>query len=1065
MKPIRLTMQAFGSYGEKTVIDFTAPKQNLFLITGDTGSGKTTIFDAIVYAIYGETGSFSNKKNGTELQSQFVDYGITPYVELTFSELIGGVEQQYTVRRILHHIRNSKRGSGTTEEKESVSLLLPDGSEYAQHKKETDAKLESIVGLTKNQFMQVAMIAQGEFMELLRANSDRKKEMFRKLFHTGLYERITQELGRRCKEKEAEITKIRTVCQTEVAHIKVPEDDPEFECITAQKQLVCDSKKLNIAHMEQLMEQLEALCQRLSHRQECAEQASGKAAEARDAAIAASNRGKALSASFAQIEKAQRELEECSAAEDELRQVEQRIREISAAYDLQALYRRWQDANGLAEKTAQALSIQLERLPDLSAAMDHTSSAEQAARTAQEAASAQFAQCSGRVSKALELFTQIETAEQEQSAYADALNAANQTEQQAAKSLQQFEVQAAAWQAQLQALDNADLRLAQWEIQQQEAEELQRDIVSAKKEKSSVDTQRTLALKAAEGYQIAREQFNAANLEFERLQTAFFDAQAGFLAQEKLKPGKPCPVCGSTDHPRPCVLPENHQQLTREMLDKKSAALEQLRLAQEQASTASGTAAELWKEKDARLEETTAKLRVRAAKRIPSLPEHVDLTALERFMMEWTAQLAEQGHALKQSAEALAQLRKNLSQAAQTRQSLTDASNAAKDKVREVSSALAVSKSKWEGLMQQKEFDTRQAALDALSDATQVKKRADSEYEHAHRDAMLAQEAKSSAEALIQSYRADLPGQTADRETRCAAYQAGLEQDQLSEARWMELTSLHKKEEMDLLQNRLNAHMQKKASAQGALESAMNAVGNQAKPNLQDLEHRLAQADEAYKIAQETLEALNHICTADLGAYQTLTPVMEEQSRILRDQVQMEQLYLRLAGKVTGARMDIETYVQRCYLQQILHAANARFQEMSSGEFALRMVDEAQAGDGKNRGLDLMVYSTVTGKEREVRTLSGGESFMAALSLALGMADQIQANSAAIHLGMMFIDEGFGSLDDQSRNQAVRVLQEMAGGSRLIGIISHVSELKQEIDDQLVVHKNESGSHTHWVIS
>mgnify|MGYP003220209864 CR=1 FL=1 len=156
--------------------------------------------------------------------------------------------------------------------------------------------------------------------------------------------------------------------------------------------------------------------------------------------------------------------------------------------------------------------------------------------------------------------------------------------------------------------------------------------------------------------------------------------------------------------------------------------------------------------------------------------------------------------------------------------------------------------------------------------------------------------------------------------------------------------------------------------------------------------------------------------------------------------------------------MDIETYVQRYYLERILYAANRRFGEMSAGQFELRMCDITKAGEGRNRGLDLMVYSNVTGKEREVRTLSGGESFMAALSLALGMADQI-------HLDMMFIDEGFGSLDSQSRDQAVRVLQQMAGGSKLIGIISHVSELKQEIEDQLIVSKDEEGSSARWQIS
>ena len=163
--------------------------------------------------------------------------------------------------------------------------------------------------------------------------------------------------------------------------------------------------------------------------------------------------------------------------------------------------------------------------------------------------------------------------------------------------------------------------------------------------------------------------------------------------------------------------------------------------------------------------------------------------------------------------------------------------------------------------------------------------------------------------------------------------------------------------------------------------------------------------------------------------------------------------------------MDLETYVQRYYLEKILCAANRRFLEMSAGQFELRMCDLARAGEGRNRGLDLMVYSAVTGREREIRTLSGGESFMAALSLALGMADQIKQGSAAVNLDVMFIDEGFGSLDEHSRNQAVRVLRKMAGGAKLIGIISHVTELKQEMEDQLIVSKNENGSHVKWQLS
>ncbi len=169
-----------------------------------------------------------------------------------------------------------------------------------------------------------------------------------------------------------------------------------------------------------------------------------------------------------------------------------------------------------------------------------------------------------------------------------------------------------------------------------------------------------------------------------------------------------------------------------------------------------------------------------------------------------------------------------------------------------------------------------------------------------------------------------------------------------------------------------------------------------------------------------------------------------------------------MAGTASGSRMDIETYVQRYHLERILYAANRRFSDMTDGQYELRMYDIEKAGEGANHGLDLMVYSQVTGKEREIRTLSGGESFLAALALALGMADRVQEKSAGINLDVMFIDEGFGSLDDRSRGEAIKVLQHMAEGSKMIGIISHVTELKQSIEDKLIITKDDQGSHARW---
>ena len=213
------------------------------------------------------------------------------------------------------------------------------------------------------------------------------------------------------------------------------------------------------------------------------------------------------------------------------------------------------------------------------------------------------------------------------------------------------------------------------------------------------------------------------------------------------------------------------------------------------------------------------------------------------------------------------------------------------------------------------------------------------------------------------------------------------------------------------------------------------------------------------------MEAMNRcdsLIKTDRKVYESLSVELERRGRVAQLCSRMDELYNLLAGKVTGARMDIETFVQRYYLERILYAANRRFREMTAGQFELRMYGLEKAGEGKNHGLDLMVYSAVTGKVREIGTLSGGESFMAALAMALGMADQIQENSAAIHLDMMFIDEGFGSLSDNARTQAIRVLKRMAGDAKLIGIISHVTELKQELSDQLEVTRDDFGSHVCW---
>ena len=177
----------------------------------------------------------------------------------------------------------------------------------------------------------------------------------------------------------------------------------------------------------------------------------------------------------------------------------------------------------------------------------------------------------------------------------------------------------------------------------------------------------------------------------------------------------------------------------------------------------------------------------------------------------------------------------------------------------------------------------------------------------------------------------------------------------------------------------------------------------------------------------------------------------------------MQNLNQTAGGNLTGsAKIDFESYVQRQYFRKIIFRANQRLVQMSGNQFLLKCRDLDALGTRGNVGLDLDVYSVVTGTVRDVRTLSGGESFMAALAMALGLSDIIQSMAGGIRLQMMFVDEGFGSLDEYSREQAMNVLSELAGGDQLIGIISHVTELKENIEQQLIVRKGKKGSHTVW---
>ena len=1082
MKPIQLTMQAFGSYGKKTVIDFTKPDQNLFLITGDTGAGKTTIFDAIVFALYGEASSVVNRKNGAELQSQFAAASVEPFVELVFSEKEGSEDVHYTVRRVPKHVRPLKRGTGLKEESGSVSLIMPDETEYPS--KETDKKLEEIVGLTKNQFMQVAMIAQGEFMALLRAKSDDKKVIFRKLFNTELYQNIVDELAKRRKDKEKKIAQIKTACQTEVGHILVPklvtgdgaETDQEQNSAENQiadacreanklqelKERILKSERLSLTDMEALLQTLASVSERTKDKMQQSESETSQLYKVyllkRDAVTKAGQ----LLERYKELEEAEKELGECEAIKPLMQEWQQCMRQIEDAYDILTLWKQYQEVSGQLETARQALAANEQALPEQKMACEQAAVQLQQAKNVQEQALMDFSEVKTHVENDLEAFSKMAAVKQKVLMAQTKVDEAGEQARIAEKSLSELESNERQWQAQVEQLSDTDSRMIILHGKQRDVEGIGADFESWKDEEKDCLSQQRCAEEADKVYADAKDRFNKENMAYIQAYNDFLDAQAGFLA-EKLQQGEPCPVCGSTIHPHPHQAEKS--ALTKEELNILSENVRELQEGQAAAAKKAGEAKAMLDAKAKNCIQIWEKLRQKVIAYSRDEMGELDSERIQSLIETWKKALKDEEKQLQKDEKQLQQLKKWLTKAARDKEELTAQKNKAEKMLADTKAELAAAQAELKSTFISTYYKSEEEANQSMEQAEQRKKNAEKQYQSCDKVDKKVRSDKEKTELEIAQHRRDIPNLQGKSEKRKAAYTQLMEEKQLTEPQWKCVTESYDKADRQQFEEKIRQYQRKLSAAGKQKAVAEKAIAGRVKPDMEQLCSEQNAAEAAWEKEQALYERYAEMYKTNHRVCEALMPKMAERSKIMEEHRRLDDLYNLLAGKVTGARMDIETYVQRYYLERILYAANRRFSEMSAGQFELRMCDITKAGEGRNRGLDLMVYSNVTGKEREVRTLSGGESFMAALSLALGMADQIQQSSSAIHLDMMFIDEGFGSLDSQSRDQAVRVLQQMAGGSKLIGIISHVSELKQEIEDQLIVSKDEEGSSARWQIS
>lgn len=1065
MKPILLTMQAFGSYGEKTEIDFQKGG-DFFLISGDTGSGKSTIFDAMMFALYGEVSTNGSGKEN-ELLSQFVDVrNDKPLVSLVFTAHQHGQEETYKITRTPRHIRPAKRtGAKQQEEGETAELLMPDGSQYPGKLSETNRKIEEIVGLTADQFRKVVMIAQGEFMDFLRAGSKEKTELLRDLLKTDYYYQLSERLKTLAKEKNT-AAKTQRANMSFFAGRAVTEGLPEEDALAleAAKGTVITAKELQPEQVDALAEVLSGVCARLQMQQGELAQRQTAAQNDRDECMKRIEAAQPLMQRFKELEDAEKALQECAAQADEIEKKRGLIGKIRDAWAIEPKYQRMKDAQKALTDAQTELAAKQQELPQLKQTAADAATLHQQMEKTKDAATTQCAEVETKVEKALEIFVALEKAEKALRQAEEADTKAKANAESAKKALDDFKKQEDAWRKQEAELQGAEAAYEVCKQQNQQYRDLKKSLEDLHGNQKDVQEKARQAAAAKDAYASATQKYQREQKAYDDYRLAFLNAQAGLLARE-LAPGKPCPVCGALEHPAPCQLTQENQQLNREQLERRRKAADDAAKAQEEKAKESESAQAKLTERQKAAEEAERKLVENAT----NIRENVPMATaadVEAMLTAWLPELQSASKSVQAKVKALDDVRKNLDGAKAEREKLEKAAADAQETAKSTAVKKAEAEKTWN--LHQEElsggtYRTREDAVAQRTQAQEAKQKAEAAARQAAEKERQAQKAETDCETQIRRLNEEMPQKQANAEEFNQQYQQTMAEKSLDETQWQALTEIYPDVKIaDRLQEEAEAFKEKKTAAEEKHKTAQNAIAGREKPNMEQLNAALEAAKAAWEKASAALEAAKHLRLNNEKVLEDLREGREPLANACKAANTAQHLSDVMAGTESGNRMNLETFVQRNYMEKILCDANRRFRDMSNGQFELKLINVEDAGDGKNKGLDLEVYSIVTGKTRSVNTLSGGESFMAALSLALGMADQIQAATAAIHLDVMFIDEGFGSLSDNARNEAVNILKEMAGKQRQIGIISHVSELKDEIENQLIVKKDDRGSHISW---
>ena len=1062
MKPLKITMSAFGSYAGEVTVDFEKAGHGIFLITGDTGAGKTTIFDAIAFALFGE--SSGRKRDGSMMRSQYAPDERETFVTLVFSQK----GEHYQVRRRPSYLRLSRRknknGEYTTVQVTAqASLILPDGTEYPGGIREVNQKLQELIGVDYGQFSQIAMIAQGDYLRLLHASSRERKEIFSKIFDTGVYRQVQTRLKEENDRMAAALEDGRKLIAHELGDVQMsPEREEEWQALLTRPET--GAEQIEEALSRFLSEQEKALKDMALQKKE-KEQAERSLEEKL-------RQAEEINRQLALLEKEREALSLLLSRKEEQEELEKRLSLAQKAEKTEPAQRNFQERK---KELDAGQKRQKERKEALALLQKN---AQAAIREAEEERKRYDARFPGLQEELVKLQNDLPLFEQCKKARAEQEEAARR-EAQAGKRRNEAQEQLESLKQQLETLKKEQERL---EGAAGEADALKLRLEGLKRQKERLlrlaqqlsewkKTVQKREEKKREAEDALKELARRDRAYAERNQ-AFLAAQAGLMA-EKLTEGSPCPVCGSLHHPTPAALLES--AVTQEAVERAKQERDEAERKSRRIAGESAGLVESCRRQRLSMEQELGVLMQEEAGTALSWEDCGEEAFGERVTawgrgshaacMENIRQVQKRLEEAQQAGMLLEEKKQEQTRTEEKREKAEAQKEEADRLLLEMREKLAAAKSALEQIRKRLPGQTEEEARGALARLTEEKKRLEEGLSQAEerKNTLLQQEKeqagalqaaeenaerlKKALEAAALAWENSWKEQGFDTEEACLQARASAADMEA----WKRTRAAY---DQELLRSReRTAQLEKQLAGQERTAA--------------EVLQALADSRETCRQEREKLEADSGQLTAVWGrnrkALENLKRLWKGQETQEKEYRLVHHLFQTANGRLSGtAGLDFQTWVQRQYFQRMIQAANRRLNVMADGQFLLQCRSLDALGKQGEVGLDLDVYSMVTGKVRDVKTLSGGESFLTALAMALGMADVIQSTAGYVQIDAMFIDEGFGSLDEESRMRAIRILQELAGGKRLIGIISHVQELKDQIDRKLIVKKDEKGSHVYW---